>query len=38
MEDGMPGKAGARGGLVERRQRAEIQELTLALAEAEPAG
>jgi transposase len=34
MEDGMPGKAGARGSLVERRQRAEIQELKLALAEA----
>ncbi len=26
----MPGKAGARGSLVERRQRAEIQELELA--------
>ena len=34
MEDGMPGKAGSRGSLVERRQRAEIQELKLALAEA----
>lgn len=34
MEDGMPGKAGARGSLGERRQRAEIQELKLALAEA----
>jgi transposase len=34
MEDGMPGKAGARGSLIERRQRAEIQELKLALAEA----
>ena len=34
MEDGMPGMAGARGGLIERRQRAEIQELKLALAEA----
>jgi transposase len=33
-EDGMPGKAGARSSLVERRQRAEIQELKLALAEA----
>lgn len=32
MEDGMPGKAGARGSLVERRQRSEIQELKLALA------
>jgi transposase len=31
MKDGMPGKAGS---LVERRQRAEIQELKLALAEA----
>ena len=31
MEDGMPGKAGSRGSLVERRQRAEIQELKLAL-------
>ena len=30
----MPGKAGSRGSLVERRQRAEIQELKLALAEA----
>lgn len=34
MEDGMPGKAGSSGSLVERRQRAEIQELKLALAEA----
>ena len=34
MKDGMPGKAGSRGSLVERRQRAEIQELKLALAEA----
>jgi transposase len=34
LEDGMPGKAGSRGSLVERRQRAEIQELKLALAEA----
>jgi transposase len=34
MEDGMPGKAGSRGSLVERRQRAEIQELKLALAQA----
>jgi transposase len=34
MEDGMPGGGGARGSLVERRQRAEIQELKLALAEA----
>ena len=34
MEDGMPGKAGSRGSQVERRQRAEIQELKLALAEA----
>lgn len=34
MEDGMLGKAGSRGSLVERRQRAEIQELKLALAEA----
>jgi transposase len=34
MEDGTPGKAGACGSLVERRQRAEIQELKLALAEA----
>jgi transposase len=34
MEDGMPGNAGARGSLIERRQRAEIQELKLALAEA----
>ncbi len=35
MEDGMPGGKGAgRGNFVERRQRAEIQELTLALAEA----
>ena len=34
MEDGMPGKAGSRGSLVERRQRAEIQELKVALAEA----
>ena len=34
MEDGMPGKPGARGSLTERRQRAEIQELKLALAEA----
>jgi hypothetical protein len=34
MEDGMPGRAGSRGSLVERRQRAEIQELKLALAEA----
>jgi transposase len=34
MEDGMPGKAGVRGSLVERRQRAEIQELKFALAEA----
>jgi transposase len=33
-EDGMPGKAGAHSSLVERRQRAEIQELKLALAEA----
>ncbi len=33
-EGGMPGKAGARSSLVERRQRAEIQELKLALAEA----
>jgi len=31
MEDGIPGKVGS---LVERRQRAEIQELKLALAEA----
>lgn len=30
----MSGKAGARGSLVERRQRAEIQELKFALAEA----
>jgi putative transposase len=30
----MPGKAGSRGSLVERRQRAEIQELRLALADA----
>jgi transposase len=30
LEDGMPGKAGSRGSLVERRQRAEIQELALA--------
>ena len=36
MEDGMPGKAGSRGSLVERRQRAEIQEPKLALAEAIP--
>ena len=28
MEDGMPGKAGSRGSLVEGRQRAEIQELS----------
>ena len=34
MKDGMPGKAGSRGSLVERRQRTEIQELKLALAEA----
>ena len=34
MEDGMPGKSGARGSLVERRQPAEIQELKLALADA----
>jgi len=35
MEDGMPGGKGAgRGNFVERRQRAEIQELKLALAEA----
>ncbi len=34
MEDGMPGRAGARSSLLERRQRAEIQELELALAEA----
>jgi transposase len=34
MEDGMPGKASSRGSLVERRHRAEIQELKLALAEA----
>jgi transposase len=34
LEDGMPGKAGSRGSLVERRQGAEIQELKLALAEA----
>ena len=34
LKDGMPGKAGSRGSLVERRQRAEIQELKLALAEA----
>jgi len=35
MEDGMPGGNGAgRGNFVERRQRAEIQELKLALAEA----
>jgi transposase len=34
MGDGMPGKAGSRGSLPERRQRAEIQELKLALAEA----
>ena len=33
-EDGTPGKAGARVSLIERCQRAEIQELTLALAEA----
>ena len=33
MEDGMPGKASSRGSLVERRQRVEIQELKLALAE-----
>jgi transposase len=34
MGDGMPGKAGSRGSLLERRQRAEIQELKLAPAEA----
>jgi transposase len=34
MENGMPGNAGALGSLVERRRRAEIQELKLALAEA----
>ena len=34
MADGMSGKAGSRGSLVERTQRAEIQELELALAEA----
>jgi transposase len=34
MEDGMPGSAGARGSYVERRQRAEIEQLKLALAEA----
>lgn len=35
MEDGMPGgKGNGRGNFVERRQRAEIQELKLALAEA----
>jgi transposase len=35
MEDGMPGDKGAgRGNFVERRQRAEIQELKVALAEA----
>jgi transposase len=35
MEDGMPGGQGnGRGNFVERRQRAEIQELKLALAEA----
>lgn len=34
MEDGMPGKAGSRGILSERRQRVEIQELKLALGEA----
>jgi transposase len=34
MEDGMPGLAGSRVSRVERRQRAEIQELKLELAEA----
>lgn len=34
MEDGMPGKGGGRGDLTERRQRAEIEQLKLALAEA----
>jgi transposase len=34
MEDGPPGRAGAQGNFVERRQRAEIEQLKLALAEA----